>query len=328
MFEMPWNQHRPLGMVSATAFHPCRAVLAFSRSRARRVSVRGLSLLLTLGLSSCTSVFLQPDRTPHLPNRALGTPVEERWITAPDGNAMHALYLPAQATPRGTVLFLHGNAENVSSHVHSVTWLPSRGYAVLAPDYRGFGRSRGEAGVASVHEDAEAALAWLASPASGAAAPLILYGQSLGGSIAIRLVAESASRAQVAAVIADSAFSSYRDIAREKLAQLWLTWPLQWPLSLLISDRYSAIDVAERVSPVPMLLIHGQRDIVVDARHSQRLYAAAREPKQLWLIPDGRHTDAVSREPIRSRLVEFLNTTTGQTAGAERPLPDPPVVDD
>lgn len=272
-------------------------------------------LVVCCGLSGCSSVFLYPDRVHYLPDRALGTPTEDVWITAPDGSELHALYLPAQVTPRATLLFLHGNAENLTSHVHAVGWLPAHGYSVLALDYRGYGRSQGKASVDALHEDAEAALVWIAARQADDAAPLIVYGQSLGASVAIHAVAQSALRERIVAVIADSAFSSYRDIAREKLAQVWLTWPLQWPLSLLISDRHSAVDVVERIGPIPLLLIHGERDVIVDASHSQRLYAAAREPKMLWLIPEGMHIHATRSEPVRARLLDFLNATV-QAASA------------
>lgn len=278
-----------------------------------RVCVLLLVWLSLCGLSGCTSVFLYPDRVHHLAERDLGTPAQDIWITAADGSDLHALYLPAGETPRATVLFLHGNAENLSSHVHAVAWLPDRGYAVLALDYRGYGRSQGAASVAGLHEDAAAALDWLRARQDRRAdggAPVVIYGQSLGASVAIRLVATAASRERITAVIAESAFSSYRGIAREKLAQAWLTWPLQWPLSWLISDRHAAIDVVDRISPVPLLLIHGERDLIVDADHSRRLYAAAGEPRELWLIPQGRHIDAPRREPVRERMVRFLDAVT------------------
>lgn len=282
-----------------------------------RFPPRGLlAVLLVCGaLCGCTSVFIYPDRVQHLPGRPLGTPVEDIWITAPDGSKLHALYLPAQTAPRASLLFLHGNAENLSSHVHAVSWLPAQGFSVLAVDYRGFGRSQGSASVGAMHEDAAVALAWLA--ARDAQVPLIVFGQSLGGSIALRLVAESPLRPRVVGVIADSAFSSYRGLAREKLAALWLTWPLQVPMSMLISDKHSAIDIVDRISPIPLLLIHGERDAVVNAQHSARLYEAAAEPKALWLIPDAAHIAATRREPVRERLIEYLHAMT--EAGSAAP---------
>lgn len=275
-----------------------------------------VTLWLCLVLCGCTNVFLYPDRVRHLPDRALGTPAEDVWIAAPDGTRLHALFLPTRERTRATLLFLHGNAENLSSHIHAVSWLPARGYAVLALDYRGFGRSQGVADVDAIHQDAAAALRWLAARDAAETGPLVVYGQSLGGSVAIRLVAQAevAERQRIAAVIADSAFASYRGIAREKLAQLWLTWPLQWPLSLLVSDRHSALQAVERISPIPLLLIQGERDVVVEASHAQRLHAAARDPKALWLVPEGGHIDAIRREPLRLRLLDYLSTVAGPAA--------------
>ena len=124
----------------------------------------------------------------------LGTPTEDVWIAAPDGQNLHALYLPAHGRARATVLYLHGNAENLSTHVRAVEWLPAQGYSVLALDYRGYGRSSGKASIRGVHEDAAAALAWLAAQRGEADMPVIVYGQSLGASIAIRSVASSPFR--------------------------------------------------------------------------------------------------------------------------------------
>jgi fermentation-respiration switch protein FrsA (DUF1100 family) len=264
-------------------------------------------ILLCAALSACTSVFLYPDRVQHLPDRALGAAAEPVWITGRDGSRLSALHLLPQGQPKATLLHLHGNAENLSSHVHLVSWLPAHGYAVLALDYRGYGQSEGAASVSGLHEDAEAALEWLVERGAGNTGPIIVLGQSIGGSVAIRTVALSPLRAQVRAVVADSAFSAYRRIAREKLAEPWLTWPLQWPLSLLISDRYAAIDVVAQISPIPLLLIHGERDLIVDASHSQRLFDAATEPKTLWRIPEGQHIDALRRAPVRQRLIEYLD---------------------
>lgn len=282
-----------------------------------RACLGALVLLMGLALCGCTSVFLHPDRVQYFRGKDLGTPAEDVWIAARDGSALHALHLPAQGPSRATLLFLHGNAENLTSHIRAVNWLPARGYSVLALDYRGFGRSEGRADVDAIHEDAESALAWLTARGARDTGPLVVYGQSLGASVAIRLVAEAQapSRTRIAAVVADSPFSSYRGIAREKLDQVWLTWPLQWPLSRLISDRYAAIDRVARISPIPLLLIHGERDVVVEPHHSQRLYDAAGEPRYLWRIAEGRHIDAVSREPVRTQLLEFFDATIGPAGG-------------
>jgi len=115
-------------------------------------------------------------------------------------------------------------------------------------------------------------------------------------------------RERIKALIIDSAFSSFRRIAREKLANFWLTWPLQWPLSMTVNDHYSAIDVIADISPIPLLIIHSEHDRVVPVWHAKALYAAARSPKTLWLLPDGGHIQALTHEEVRRRLTQFLDT--------------------
>ncbi|MCI0749224.1 MAG: alpha/beta hydrolase [Nevskiales bacterium] len=264
-------------------------------------------------LSGCTQLFFQPDRQTVFHPRDLGLASEDVYLNTPDGLRLHAWWLPAIGPVRGTVLFLHGNAENISTHIRSVAWLPAQGFNVFLPDYRGYGESQGTATMAGVHTDAETALAYLARQPERNGTPLWVFGQSLGGAVALRTVAQSPYRAAVCAVVVESAFSSPRLIAREKLASLWLTWPLQWPLSFLFSDAYSPLAVVDRISPIPLLLIHGDADPVVPVSHAQRLHAAARDPKTLWIVPDGRHIDATLRPELRTRLLAYLEwiTATG-----------------
>ncbi|PTU31343.1 alpha/beta hydrolase [Stenotrophobium rhamnosiphilum] len=271
-----------------------------------------IALLLCSLFAGCTGIFLQPDRITHYPERSFGTPVEDRWITSADGTKLHALFMPTSTTPKATILYLHGNAENLTTHAHLVSWLPPQGYQVLALDYRGYGTSEGIQTIDDVHQDAEAALAWLVAQPREKTGPIIVYGQSLGGSIATYLVARSLLRSKVSALIIDSAFSSYRRIAREKLSLFWLTWPFQWPFSFLVSDQYAAEDQIARISPIPLLIMHGDMDGIVDVSHAQRLYAAAREPKQLWIVAGGQHINATFHPDIRLRFLDFLQKSVSQ----------------
>lgn len=265
-------------------------------------------------LGACTQLFLHPGRQQVLHPQKLGLAYEDVWLAAADGAKRHGWYLPAAGTARGTVLHLHGNAENVSTFIAAVHWLPARGYNVLLLDYRGYGRSEGRATVANVHEDARDALVYLLRRPGVDSRRLVLFGQSLGGSAAIYTAAHHATPGQVRAVIAEGAFSRYSRIAREKLDQLWLTWALQWPLSLLFSDRYSAEDALARLQGVPLLLVHGDQDPVVPLSHARRLYDAARGRRELWSIAGGKHVDAFTRpglrEENRERLVRYLDSLT------------------
>jgi hypothetical protein len=114
-------------------------------------------------------------------------------------------------------------------------------------------------------------------------------------------------------LILDSAFASYRSLARSKLAGVWLTWPLQWPLSYLVTDEFSPIDAIAQLR-VPLLMIHGDRDPVVPLAEGQQLFSAyPHQPKEWWLVPGGGHTAAFGDEasPYRPRLVQWLASHRG-----------------
>lgn len=271
--------------------------------------LRPALLAATALLGACTQLFLQPGRMEVLHPQRLGLAHEDAWIAAPDGARLHGWYLPAAGTARGTVLHLHGNAENISTFIGATHWLPSRGYNVLLLDYRGYGRSEGYATVAHLHEDAAAALSWLLARADRPAAPLFIFGQSIGGAVAIHTAAHHPARGQVVAVVTEGAFSGYSRIAREKLGALWLTWPLQWPLSFLFSSDYDAEDAVGALA-MPLLLIHGEHDPVVGLSHGRRLREAARGASELWIVPGGGHVDALKQPGNRERLLRYFEDLT------------------
>lgn len=264
-------------------------------------------LLMFSLLPSCAGVFFQPQRALVMTPERVGLDYQDIYIEAADGVRLHAWYLPAQGEARGTVLFLHGNAQNISTHIASVYWLPERHYNVLLLDYRGYGRSAGVPSLDGAVSDAEAAIAWLAARPEVAKQGMAVFGQSLGGALAVYAAAHSAHRDRIKALIIDSAFSGYRAIVREKLAGFWLTWAVQWPLSLLVDDRYSPLRAIADISPTPVLIIHGEHDPVVPVHHAEYLYAAAGEPKAVWRIPESGHIQALTRPEQRRRLAEYLD---------------------
>jgi fermentation-respiration switch protein FrsA (DUF1100 family) len=266
-----------------------------------------LVVVLATGLPGCTNLFFQPMRQHvHSPADA-GVEFRDVTLTARDGTRLHAWVLPARGEARGVVVFLHGNAENISTHVASVLWLPARGYHVLAPDYRGYGRSEGRPTLRGVLEDVDAAVGHAADPVHFGGLPVVLFGQSLGGSLALVHAGEDGGRSRLAGVVTDSAFSSFRDIAREKLRLWWLTAWLAWPLGLLVEDGARPSAGASRIAPVPLLLMHGDRDGIVPPEHARRLFDAARAPKTLWIAPGAGHIAALRSEEWRDRLASYLD---------------------
>jgi fermentation-respiration switch protein FrsA (DUF1100 family) len=270
--------------------------------------MRTALLLATVLLGGCTQLFLHPTRAQALHPGPLGLAYEDVFLPIGAKERLHGWFLPAKAA-RGTILHLHGNGQNITSFISLVHWLPARGYNVLLLDYRGYGRSDGVATIADVHVDAQVALQYLAGRTGPGSERVIILGQSLGGSVGIYAAAHAAprERERIKGVVSEGAFSSYSRIAREKMNALWVTWPLQWPLSLLFSDTYSAEDALPLLGAIPLLLVHGDRDAVVPHSHSQRLHDRAQGRRELWTIAGGEHIDALARPEWRERLVTWLD---------------------
>lgn len=257
-------------------------------------------------MSGCAGFFFYP-YGPHVRTpEDIGLAYEDVMLETEGGVRLHGWWLPAAGPACGTILFLHGNAENVSTHIGSVYWLPARGFNVFLLDYRGYGASEGSPSIAGLQADIEAAMRYLTRRLRPDARDIAIFGQSLGAAAAIYYTARSAHRANIRALVVESAFASYRDITREKLAAFWLTWPFQWLFAGTVSDAYSPIAVVDEVAPIPLLLIHGERDPIVPIEHGERLYAAAREPKELWRIEGAGHIQAFRSERMRDELVSYL----------------------
>ena len=172
---------------------------------------------------------------------------------------------------KGTILFLHGNAQNLTAHALYMNGLPSVGYNVFIVDYRGYGLSSGKSDRRGVLRDAKTAYDYLRTRKGLDPNKLIIYGQSLGGAIALTLAGQQPLPG-LKAVIADSAFSNYARIGREKILQVPVLGYVLWPFSpLIVSGGLSPDKFVAAISPVPVLFIHGSSDAIVPFSHSQRL---------------------------------------------------------
>jgi len=274
-----------------------------------------IAFTFVLFISGCTQAFFQPHRYIVSTPGQYGVEYQPVEFKAEDGTALFAWFLPARGEPRGSVLYLHGNAENISTHFANVAWMPAAGFNVLAFDYRGYGGSQGSPTLEGVQLDIDAAMRTLLERPDVDPARIIIFGQSLGGALAIHYAASSEYRANVRAIVIDSAFSDYRRIVKDKAASFFLTWPFQWLLPQTVDNDFSPAASVREVSPIPLLFIHGERDSIVPVEHSRRLYARAAEPKEIWVVPDAGHIQAVKNKELRKRLTEFLRRHSGRETG-------------
>ncbi|HEX6363245.1 MAG TPA: alpha/beta fold hydrolase, partial [Albitalea sp.] len=236
----------------------------------RTVLVAGTGSALALLAGCAEPFFFHPSRITYVTRRMLGGRVEDVFFDS-DGERLHGWWMPSIGPARVTLVHLHGNAANVSNHARLVSWLPAERINVLTFDYRGFGFSGGTPSLDGVVDDARAAIDEARRRQPGV--PIVLYGQSLGGSTAIRAAAEE-TRDDIRLLVAESAFASYRGIVRDATRRTVLALVGSIAASTLPREARDPAQAIARVR-MPVLLLHGDSDRVVPIEHSERLHAAA-----------------------------------------------------
>ncbi|ASJ72577.1 alpha/beta hydrolase [Granulosicoccus antarcticus] len=275
----------------------------------QRLFTKLLPVLLLLLLSGCTRLFFYPMQQHIMVPATLGYNYQDIFLRASDETRLHAWLIEPIGPPRGTIYFLHGNAENISTHFRATLWLVDKGYEVFALDYRGYGLSQGTPDVPEVFDDIAAGARWITqhvSAAGQAHRPLFLYGQSLGASLAITFAQREATfNEQFNGLITEAAFARYDTIAQDIAARNWFTWGAQYPVRWLIGRHYDPLDAIAQLPGTPKLLIHSSEDTIIPYRFGQALFKAASEPRQM-LTTTGPHINAAADPAVRSAMLAFM----------------------
>jgi uncharacterized protein len=247
------------------------------------------TLFVTAELSGCPAMI---DRLVFFPDPIVGSPpagVEERWLIAADGVRLHA-WAARSASPRATFVWSHGNGGNIAGRADVILALASRGFDVLAYDYRGYGKSQGRPSEAGVYLDAAAAFDSERERGT-AASRIVCFGESLGGAVSIRLATER----PCAAVVVVSTFTNLRDVARIHYGSF----------GFLAGARFDSAALVRRLS-VPFFAIHGDRDAIVPYVLGERLFASAREPKRFLRVPGAGHNDIFDHPSVIDEIARFV----------------------
>jgi pimeloyl-ACP methyl ester carboxylesterase len=207
---------------------------------------------------------------------------------------LHGWTCAATAPRRGTIVYLHGIADNRTSAAGVIARFQPRGFDVIAYDSRAHGQSDGDVCTYGFYEkqDLHRVLDALA------AGPIVLIGNSLGGAVALQ---EAAEDPRVTAVVAAETFSSLRAVATERAPSFFTKGEIRKAFELASKEGRFDIDA---VSPenaamsirVPVLLIHGAADKDTPPVHSQRVLAALRGPKRLILVPGAGHNQSLQSD--------------------------------
>jgi fermentation-respiration switch protein FrsA (DUF1100 family) len=226
-------------------------------------------------------------------------------IRTADGEKLSGWWIPAD-DPRGTVLFFHGNAGNISHRLDYLMMFHRMRYATLIVDYRGYGKSTGSPSEEGTYKDAEAAWEYLRGARGVRQQDLVIAGESLGGAVASWLAAKVESRA----VVLLSTFTSATDLG----AQIY--WFL--PVRLISRIGYDSAENLKRIK-APVFVAHSRDDEVIPFSHCRRLFELAREPKSFVEMRGGHNDGFIFVRPEWSaQLATFLQRASQPQAAGER----------
>ena len=225
---------------------------------------------------------------------AAGMAYETVHLDTEDGETLHGWWIPAPDVSRGTLLFFHGNAGNISGRLESVQQFHRLGLNVLIVDYRGYGESTGTPSEQGLYKDAQACWHHLTDTRGLAPEDIVIFGRSMGGGPATWL----ATQHTPGALILESVFTNVPDVGAHHYPFL--------PVRALATNQF---DNESRVATidVPKLHIHSRDDRVVPFELGREVYEAAAEPKQFLEIAGG-HNDGflVSEESYLETIDAFL----------------------
>ena len=263
-------------------------------------------MFITLSVSACsnlTGLLFYPDTHYYQQPEDLGVQASRIMIETEDGEQLANWYLNNVENAKASILFLHGNGENISTHINSVAWLTEHGYKVFLLDYRGYGHSTGTSTLASALSDIEDAHQWLSTHES---LPLIVFGQSLGGALAITYTANARPElSPIRTLVTESAPASWPQIAREAMRSNPLTWLLQIP-AFLLPGQHDAEKHIRQINDIPVLLMHSPQDEVVPYHHSQQLLDQGTSQVR-FIQTQGGHIAGFAKEDIRNKFLNFIS---------------------
>lgn len=259
-------------------------------------------LVISLLISSCSSIIYQPDKYLYATPEKFNVKFEAFTIASLDGTKLSAWRMKSkQPNPKNLLLYFHGNAQNLTSHFVNSVWMMEHDYEVIIFDYRGYGLSEGRPEPRGVAEDGLSFLNYSHEQfKKGNFKRFIVYGQSLGGAIALKSLEDFKHRDEISLLVLDSTFLSPREVAREKTF---------WPLSLIVSNSSTADPKLSHLT-MPVLSIHSSEDFVIAYDLGQRLYKriTTSPKKDFWTFNVRGHGDVfyVENKKYQQEFLEYI----------------------
>ncbi len=274
----------------------------------KKRSLFKLLVLVGLGMVvGCQSLFFHPDTTLYYHPATTARQPDNFFVPTSDNLTLHSwLFRSHVEDVHGTVVFMHGNGGNVSTESLAMLWVLDKGYNVYMVDYRGYGKSMGEPTIEGVLQDGVYALDLLMRLPNINTDELIIYGQSLGGAVATYTAVNSQYADNITALILDSTFTSFEDIAQDVSANMALTWAFQVPIASSFSDYPATIELIKNVKTDNVLVIHSKTDELIPYTHGERIYEAVEVDKHFISVDNTRHAGNLVHENVRNEILKYI----------------------
>ncbi len=249
------------------------------------------------------SMIFFPSGTYDLIPEDLGLSYEAVALPISHATTLQNWFLPAPED-KGTLLFLHGNAGNISDRLFKAKGWVERGYSVFLLDYRGYGKSTGKLHSENdILQDAREGWNWLTREKKISPDKIILYGESIGSFPAMALASEHQARA----IILEAPFTSFKDLAPRHYP-----WVPGLILDIILRDfEFSNISRVQTLQ-TPLFIVHGTADEICGYEMGLKLYEKALVTKEFFSVKDGGHNDLPFRagQDFWSEPQKFIEAQT------------------
>ena len=207
--------------------------------------------------------------------REVNLPYKDVYFETSDKKRLNGWFVPCE-NAKYTILFCHGNAGNIGHRLEKILIFHNMGLNTFIFDYRGYGKSEGRPHEAGLYKDAFGAYDYLTEKHKISGNTIILYGESIGGGVAIEL----ASKKKVKALITEDTFSSIKEMSR-----------MAYPFipHFVFSSRFDSLSKIKHIDS-PKLIIHSRDDEIVPFSMGEKLYSAAKPPKKFLEIKGSHNT--------------------------------------
>jgi len=289
--------------------------------RLTRFIAQGIAAVLTTLLYFKQKALIYPSHMP--PNARTEVPrpsqfgirdFEELVIPTDDGEKLSAFYIRGpRDSPNAdiTMLMFHGNAGNIGHRLPIARMIVNLvGCNVFMLEYRGYGTSTGEPDESGLNIDAQTALDYLRSRAETSSHRILVYGQSLGGAVGIKLVSKNQDDGDIVGLVLENTFLSMRKLIPSVIP------PAKY-LTLLCHQVWASESILPTITKVPILFISGLQDEIVPPSHMRQLYELCAAPIKKWRpLPGGDHNSSVLEAGYFEAIADFVVEIMSEEAAA------------